>query len=510
MTIVASYTTAPCNNKRRSLQHQNHSRQQELQRVHQPQNLHNHKVNVAASRQLICVKLFACFVLCLFASNQYIVTNKLSEHASRLCHAEETIAVSTIFNVSTFAGLEVSNISSSSLSLPVASQNNVNISRLPIWFHEYVQFHNEAIQELSRNSSNYVNYKYLLLRCLKKDASGNSTCFGASDRLKMVPVMLKFAYQFRRIFFIYWEHPFPIEEFLLPNYNVLNWSLPHYLLQPLNVEAITPLWYFYFEREKGMNEGTRVIRMKAMVNAGFHYNLLRVNDTEGIPIDEPPLSDVYGDFWRALFVPSPGVRNSIQNTLRDLELLASSTREGGNTLFARETTHSDPLIPNIHVKPYISVHIRANHFQDKSHVHLEENALRCAIQLNEQYVASVDKLNGRTPSLNQSLPIYIASDTKVIIDRAKQFAYDQHQLQVVSRNYTSTPYHIDHPPAGSTTNETLQASDFYDTFVDLYILSMGQCFTYGVGGFGSWPAEISYFPTKNDICRSIDHNLLHC
>ena len=30
------------------------------------------------------------------------------------------------------------------------------------------------------------------------------------------------------------------------------------------------------------------------------------------------------------------------------------------------------------------------------------------------------------------------------------------------------------------------ASDFYDVFVDLFLLANSRCIAYGIGGFGSW------------------------
>jgi hypothetical protein len=50
-----------------------------------------------------------------------------------------------------------------------------------------------------------------------------------------------------------------------------------------------------------------------------------------------------------------------------------------------------------------------------------------------------------------------------------------------------------------------EPQDFYDTFVDLYILAESRCITYGAGGFGSWASLIS----RNSLC-SIRHRTTNC
>lgn len=201
--------------------------------------------NITCSRpRQVRVRQFlylAVFVVVLFRS--LIASQKVANEAWYSGQRRDKDVESTVINLLTQSGL-LNNVSSllplsispistpptsSPKSLPpplflptilplsLSTSSFLNYTeRLPIWFSEYVQFHNEAIQEISINFSSYVNYNYFILRCVPWDSDGKATCFGASDRLKMIPVMLKLAYQYNRIFFIYWEHPFPIEEFLLP------------------------------------------------------------------------------------------------------------------------------------------------------------------------------------------------------------------------------------------------------------------------------------------------------
>ena len=40
-----------------------------------------------------------------------------------------------------------------------------------------------------------------------------------------------------------------------------------------------------------------------------------------------------------------------------------------------------------------------------------------------------------------------------------------------------------------------QPSDYYSIFVDLYLMGMGHCFSYGQGGFGRYALLLSYNAT---------------
>ena len=129
-------------------------------------------------------------------------------------------------------------------------------------------------------------------------------------------------------------------------------------------------------------------------------------------------------------------------------------------------------------------------------------------------------------SSTNSLPIFIASDTSIVTQRGIQYGLS-HNLLVVGRDslpvdanstasVTTNPYHIDQPPI-ETEDVVLFPSDFYDTFVDLYLLAMGRCHTWGVGGYGSWAAAIAPKKEPNhsshqsdDICPRIIHSKQKC
>ena len=100
--------------------------------------------------------------------------------------------------------------------------------------------------------------------------------------------------------------------------------------------------------------------------------------------------------------------------------------------------------------------------------HWTRNALNCASQV----------LPGG--------PFYLSSDSSLAVTVGRTYG-TEHQVVLGSRTGTTTnvdnehshaqPFHLDKAPRSA------KVSDFYDTFVDLYILAMSRCVTYNMGGF---------------------------
>ena len=91
-------------------------------------------------------------------------------------------------------------------------------------------------------------------------------------------------------------------------------------------------------------------------------------------------------------------------------------------------------------------------------------------------------------------------------------AYHEH-LPVDGRNVTVELLHLDRGSMFLTDTAKTPASDwkgrpasdFYDTFVDLYLLALSKCTTFGRGGYGSWAAIMG----SNRTC-SIDYRKIQC
>ena len=331
-------------------------------------------------------------------------------------------------------------------------------SKLPAWLRDYMAWHHETRQTL--NITNWRQCKYLLLRCV----AGDAKCAGASDRLKTLPVQLLLASQARRLFFIHWSRPAPLEEFLVPpEGGLLDWRLPPWLANKLNAEAVSPIWTF--DREKyrvgWRNNSQTVIRVRNMLYAHPIYDEQR---SQG----EASMWEAYHDIWKAVFTPSPNVQARIDQIL-----------------------HALGLTPN----SYVAVHVRAVYTKNTTGTREEVNAVNCGVQL-----VAGDK--------SPRMPIYFASDSVVVTQRAIRYG-QTHHIQVVGRVNVSETMHLDR---GSNflkrTNDWKgrPPSDFYDTFVDLYLLALAKCSSFGTGGYGSWGAVIG----PNFGCKTINHRKRQC
>ena len=117
---------------------------------------------------------------------------------------------------------------------------------------------------------------------------------------------------------------------------------------------------------------------------------------------------------------------------------------------------------------YASAHLRALYAIDERDERQirrwTANALNCASQLRP------------------GMPIFFASDSDKAAAYAKTYGLDNSGRVETHTPIPNPPLHLDrcrdwqkHP-----------ISDFYDTFVDLYLLALGGCVTFNKGGYGHW------------------------
>jgi hypothetical protein len=333
-------------------------------------------------------------------------------------------------------------------------------TNIPPWMKRYFEWHRSERAKLTVD--NWMERRYLVLRCLRTDFF----CGGASDRLKALPYLLLLANQTNRLIFITWSRPAPLEEFLVPPFGGLNWSIPAAVnFEPLLIGRGGAIY------NSKINE-TGIIAMPenafwaATDRMVVEARLLGVSVKEAYDDNRQSPSEatferVYSDVWRVLFEPSP-----------ELALVMAATYEKLG------------LIPG----EYVSVHVRAQYNNNRTgDTALVKNALNCA------------------SSLLPGAPIYVASDSLPVSTYA--FEYGTHVLNhsVVTNRREQPPLHIDRGKNFLSQKQadwaTYPASAFYDTFVDLYVLSSGRCSTFGVGGYGYWASIIS----RNASC-SIHHN----
>jgi hypothetical protein len=83
-------------------------------------------------------------------------------------------------------------------------------SVLPEWMKDYFDWHQDQLAN-HLNKENWASHRYLVIRCLESEV-----CGGASDRLSSIPKFVRVASMSKRLLFIKWTKPAPLEEFLVP------------------------------------------------------------------------------------------------------------------------------------------------------------------------------------------------------------------------------------------------------------------------------------------------------
>jgi hypothetical protein len=327
--------------------------------------------------------------------------------------------------------------------------DNSNMT-MPQWMKDYFQWHAAARLTIQHNPEAWKSFRFLMLQCLP----GSFKCGGTADRLKPLPLILWMAHTSQRVVLIKWGRPAPLEAFLLPPKDGMDWRVPDWLFaqqefrqgpRATNVEEL-----------QEMTANPDFIMVKARVQTHDHGSLFynsncRTNNSSS----EPTFEQVFHHCWQAVFTPSPPVARLIEQQLEESRLVPGH---------------------------YVGIHVRALYAvkdRDPNLIRLwTRNAINCASQL---------WLGG---------PFYLSSDSTDAIAVGKEYGKER-QVDVVSRTTTGQPYHLDKAPRSA------KASDFYDTFVDLYLLALSRCITYNMGGFGTFALYVSPFAMGS--CSSQHH-----
>ena len=150
----------------------------------------------------------------------------------------------------------------------------------------------------------------------------------------------------------------------------------------------------------------------------------------------PEFDKVYRSVWDQVFAPSLKVRELIDASLNKIAIIPGE---------------------------YVAAHVRSLYLHNTTTSPEYRNALECAAQL----------LPGKT--------IFFASDSQEVTRRAIEYG----KGRVVADVNRTDPLHLDR---GSSFLKAKQdsrprpASDYYSTFVDLYMMKNARCVTYGRGG----------------------------
>jgi hypothetical protein len=344
-----------------------------------------------------------------------------------------------------------------------------NDPTLPYWMKSYFNWH--KWKRKTWDLDNWKSERWMVIQCLMDQ--DKRKCGGTSDRLKPIPTLLRMAYDTKRILLIRWTRPSMLEDFLMPPEGGLDWRVPPAMVDVIqNVsygKKLTPFSMI----DKYAHSGMSLVRTKYQTNTpDLTYSLLVDQDRNASLSDyalrmqvelpqQPDFNQVFHTVWRIFFTPSAPVTNVIQSKLTSLG-----------------------LTPN----HYVASHLRALYAVDNNdrpewHIQLyAENALACATQLRP------------------GVPIFFASDSSVATAHALKVGQEkrvsctktifdkQPVVEALSMGVVASipnpnpPWHLD--------TMIGPVEKFYDTFVDLYLMALAGCVTYGKGGYGHWASLI--------------------
>ena len=374
---------------------------------------------------------------------------------------------------------------------------------IPEWMKDYFRWHRwkrstwdkeRKAWTISNNSTNNNNNdtaannddewweseRWLISQCLM--SQDRKKCGGTADRLKPIPVLLRIAYENKRVYLIRWTRPHPLEEFLVPPMGGFDWRVPPDLAEILEnpskgkrLRTVKPIKDY-------ASGGMALIRTRYQTSTPGHvYDSLAFNETtaaasSSISIHQPNdennkdqfgFNAVFSEMWKVFFTPSPPIQTILRSRLTNFG-----------------------LVPNA----YVASHLRALYAVDErptEEIHrFTKNALACATQIFP------------------GVPIFFASDSAIAIEHAQEFdgteigggsgGFRSTTLQVITTAGAAANANAAKP--GETDTNTTSAAkqpwhldsfigpveNFYDTFVDLYLLAMAGCVTYNKGGYGHW------------------------
>lgn len=300
------------------------------------------------------------------------------------------------------------------------------------WIQSYTMWHQNTVANLKVD--NWKDHKFLILYCPRQ-----GHCAGTSDRLQPAVLILRLAEQSKRLLFIRWEHPYPLEEFLVPT-GAINWTMPDWLVNVTNLGIGRLPLYSPKRKLISYDNHTAII---ARFNIGTQIS--KIHDAmEG----NGAHAKIYSKAFHLLFQPSPPVANMIQERLQSAGL-------------QRDT--------------YAVAHARVKYkrpLPEKKKLEFEvAKAINCASQLMP------------------GAKIYFASDAAEAKKAAQAYATQNNYSVVVFTDLE--PIHLEF-----ASNRSVQ--EYYPVFVDLYLLSYGQCISFGKGGYSPWANLIS----SNVSCAS--------
>uniref|UniRef100_A0A7S4AV33 Uncharacterized protein n=1 Tax=Pseudo-nitzschia australis TaxID=44445 RepID=A0A7S4AV33_9STRA len=339
---------------------------------------------------------------------------------------------------------------------------------LPQWMKDYFDWHRE--QTVAINECNYRNYKFLILRCSLSEGK----CGGVADRLKSLPFFIAVAASSKRIFFIRWERPAKLEEFLIPN--EINWSLPdwlpakadHFVEESSNSHFTrnAKVLYKHMRRRKYSNRlvleglvqdyygGSSIYhKIDCDMDETKTYNKTQAEE-QGDFMGWLEYERIYRDLFYTIFEPSPPVKKLIQ------EKMISENLVSGKFAAAQ-------------YRAFYGIENQKNRLMNATLVKKTRNALYCASE-----VQSGD-------------PIVFASDSRLAVLEARKMDEEYADRRIVIFDDEKEALHFDKRDQWRSG----KVADLYPAFVELLVMAEAKCISVGIGGYSRFANILSADPT---------------
>jgi len=258
------------------------------------------------------------------------------------------------------------------------------------------------------------------------------------------------ANQTNRVLLVRWEKPAPLENFLVPPVDGIDWTVQGDMYDYLEAEGD---WHL---RRDEKNERLKIV---SVVRRDVAAPMFRAYENNVVG------HKIYHEIFRLFFAPSKALAKRVETTMKTFDLVPS-------------------LYSSVHLRvKYPVVGINEKSFTFKKHkskiTQWATNAVNCAAELHPNSTIYVSSDNNDTVG-------YLLEDShfaKHFIDATK---HKKHPLVVklVARDYSNENEHV----AFSTSKE---ADGFMSVFEDLMIMGMGKCVAHGRGGYGRLGAALS-------------------
>jgi hypothetical protein len=319
-----------------------------------------------------------------------------------------------------------------------------SLCALPTWMQNYFQWHYEELKNITQHSD-WLNTRLLVVRCLSEDR-----CGGTADRLKGLPLYLAVAAKTKRLLFLRWTRPFPLEAFMVPYQ--LNWTVPDTLASLLDGGDGTRVAKKQFDMLVRVANDPLVwlVEGAAQVSGSGLFREVELALDASSPSDP---SEFFHDMFLALFRPAPDLQHLVETQMQKLNLRSNQ---------------------------FVAAHIRAKYpgepYRETWNVTLLRrivaNAVECA------------------SSLAPTLPVYVAGDTLRALEIAQEYGRQHPSYQVVSQLDADFFPRADPPHLNFASKEN--PAEFFSIFADLFIMSQSRCVAFGAGGFGRFGSLASF------------------